>query len=121
MEIYRHLLLHSLRSDVGILGAVDSGGGRATMVVNYTVARRFCQLRHPGTTSGMLCNVSHQLQYGNWQALRLFPQSGLRLLWLLFGPMLIVFCFLVVFPVLRAKGAPIRGTGTSECSRSCGA
>jgi hypothetical protein len=31
MEIYRHLLPHSLRSDVGILGAVDSGGGRATM------------------------------------------------------------------------------------------
>jgi hypothetical protein len=28
------------------------------MVVNYTVARHFCQLRHPGTTSGMLCKSS---------------------------------------------------------------
>jgi hypothetical protein len=28
------------------------------MVVKYTVARRFCQLRHPGTTSGMLCKSS---------------------------------------------------------------
>jgi len=52
------------------------------------------------------CFVSHRLQYGNWQAVRLFPRSKLRLLWLLLGPMLVVFCFLIVSPVLRAKGAP---------------
>lgn len=64
----------------------------------------FASLGTLGPLSG--CFVSHRLQCGNWRAVRLFPQSRLRLLWLLFGPMLIVFCFLVVCPLLRARGAP---------------
>jgi membrane protease YdiL (CAAX protease family) len=60
-----------------------------------------------GTLGPLLgCFVSHRLQSGNWRAVRLFPQPGLRLLWLLFGPMLIIFCFLFISPALGAKGAP---------------
>jgi len=52
------------------------------------------------------CFVAHRLQTGNWRAVRLLPQRNLRLLWLLFGPMVIVFCFLFVFPALRAQSSP---------------
>lgn len=61
----------------------------------------------PGTLGPLLaCYFTHHLQTGNWRAVRFFPRHKLRLLWLLLGPMLVLFCFFVVFPALLSKGIP---------------
>lgn len=54
------------------------------------------------------CFIANRLQTGNWQAIRLFPRQGLRLLWLLFGPLLVLFCFFVVFSALLSNCPPNR-------------
>lgn len=61
----------------------------------------------PGTLGPLLaCYLTHRLQTGNWRAIRFFPRHRLRLLWLLLGPVLVLFCFFVVFPALLSKGTP---------------
>ena len=52
------------------------------------------------------CYVSHRLCDGNWRAVRLLPGHRSQWLWLLLGPLLIVFCFFVVFPGLISEGQP---------------
>ena len=52
------------------------------------------------------CYISHRLQTGNWRVVRLLPRSRLQLIWLLLGPILVLFCFFLVFPALISKGGP---------------
>lgn len=52
------------------------------------------------------CYLTHRLQTGNWRAVRFLPRDALRLLWLTIAPLLILFCFFVVFPALISKGGP---------------
>jgi membrane protease YdiL (CAAX protease family) len=52
------------------------------------------------------CYLTHRLQTGNWRAIRFFPPRRLRLLWLILGPLLVLFCFFIVFPALLTKGGP---------------
>lgn len=50
--------------------------------------------------------ITHRLETGNWRAAKFIPRQKLRLFWLLGGPILILFCFFVVFPALISKGSP---------------
>lgn len=60
-----------------------------------------------GTLGPLLaCYLTHRLQMGNWRAVRLFPREVFRLLWLVLAPLLVLFCFFVVFPALISKGGP---------------
>lgn len=60
-----------------------------------------------GTLGPLLaCYFAHRTQTGKWRAVRLFPRNKLRLLWLLFGPILVLFTLFVVFPVLISSGTP---------------
>lgn len=52
------------------------------------------------------CYITHRLQTGNWRAVRFFPQYKWRLLWLAVGPMLVLFCFFIVFPAAISSGMP---------------
>jgi membrane protease YdiL (CAAX protease family) len=52
------------------------------------------------------CYLAHRLCDGNWRAVRLLPGHRSQWLWLLLGPLLIVFCFFVVFPGLISEGEP---------------
>lgn len=52
------------------------------------------------------CFISHRVQTGNWRAVRLFPRSRLQMIWLLLGPLLVLFCFFFVYPALLSKGGP---------------
>jgi membrane protease YdiL (CAAX protease family) len=52
------------------------------------------------------CFISHRVQTGNWRAVRLFPQSSMRFVWLLLGPFLVLFCFFFIFPALISTGGP---------------
>jgi uncharacterized protein len=52
------------------------------------------------------CFISYRVQTGSWQAVRLLPKSRLQRIWLLLGPLLVLFCFFVVFPALLSKGGP---------------
>ena len=54
------------------------------------------------------CFIANRLQTGNWQAIKVFPRQGLRLLWLLLGPLLVLFCFFVVFSALLSNCPPNR-------------
>ena len=60
-----------------------------------------------GTLGPLLaCFVAHRLRYQDWRAVRLLPCHRSQWAWLLLGPLLILFCFFVVFPGLVSKGAP---------------
>jgi uncharacterized protein len=52
------------------------------------------------------CFITHRVFAGNWRAIRLLPRGGLKLGWLIFGPLLVFFCFFFVFPALVSKGGP---------------
>jgi uncharacterized protein len=52
------------------------------------------------------CFVSHRMETGNWRAVRLFPPLDRRSLWLLGGPLAILFCRFFVFAALITKGGP---------------
>jgi membrane protease YdiL (CAAX protease family) len=52
------------------------------------------------------CFVTHRLETGNWQAVRLFPHGKLALLWLILGPVLVLFCVFVIFTALISRGSP---------------
>lgn len=54
----------------------------------------------------MACYVTHRLCTGNWRAVRFFPFRGLRGLWLMLGPMLVISCFFIVLPAMISKGPP---------------
>jgi uncharacterized protein len=54
----------------------------------------------------LACFITHRVCAGNWRAVRLLPRGGLKLGWLLFGPLLVFFCFFFVFPALISKGGP---------------
>lgn len=60
-----------------------------------------------GTIGPLLaCYITHRLQTGNWRAVKFLPRPKLRLMWLLLGPALVLFCFFVVYPALTSAGAP---------------
>jgi membrane protease YdiL (CAAX protease family) len=46
------------------------------------------------------------VQTGNWRAVRLLPQNRPQMIWLLLGPLLVLFCFFVLFPAFLSKGDP---------------
>jgi membrane protease YdiL (CAAX protease family) len=50
------------------------------------------------------CYVAHRLSDGNWRAVQFLPSHALQWLWTVVGPLLIVFCFFVVFPALISAG-----------------
>lgn len=52
------------------------------------------------------CFIGHRVQTGNWRAVRLFPRNWLQMIWLVLGPMLVLFSFFFVFPALFSKGGP---------------
>jgi membrane protease YdiL (CAAX protease family) len=52
------------------------------------------------------CFISHRVQVGNWRAVRLMPQSRLQMVWLLLGPLLVLFGLFFVFPAFISKGDP---------------
>ena len=52
------------------------------------------------------CYVTHRLRTGNWRAVRLFPARGVRVLWLILGPMLVISCFFLLLPAMISKGPP---------------
>ena len=52
------------------------------------------------------CYLVHRLCDGNWRAVQLLPRHALQWVWTVGGPLLIVFCFFVVFPALISDGPP---------------
>jgi membrane protease YdiL (CAAX protease family) len=52
------------------------------------------------------CFVSHRMEAGNWRAVRVFPPLDRRSLWLLGGPLAILFCRFFLFAALITKGGP---------------
>jgi uncharacterized protein len=54
----------------------------------------------------LACFISHRVQAGNWRAVRLMPRSRLQMIWLLLGPLLVLFCLFFVFPAFISKGNP---------------
>jgi membrane protease YdiL (CAAX protease family) len=46
------------------------------------------------------------METGNWRAVRVFPPLGWRSLWLLGGPLAILFCRFFLFAALITKGGP---------------
>jgi membrane protease YdiL (CAAX protease family) len=54
----------------------------------------------------MACYVTHRLCAGNWRAVRFLPFRGIKGLWLVLGPMLVIACFFIVLPAMISKGPP---------------
>ena len=52
------------------------------------------------------CFIAHRLETGNWRAVRLFPRSPLRWLWLVIGPLLVLVSFFLIFPAFISEGSP---------------
>jgi uncharacterized protein len=52
------------------------------------------------------CFIAHRWESGNWRAVRLWPRTPLRWVWLVVGPFLVLFSFFVIFPALISKGSP---------------
>jgi membrane protease YdiL (CAAX protease family) len=52
------------------------------------------------------CYIAHRVQTGNWQAVHLLPQFGRKLVWLIAGPLLILFAWFAIFPAIISKGSP---------------
>jgi membrane protease YdiL (CAAX protease family) len=60
-----------------------------------------------GTLGPLLaCFISHRVQTADWQAVRLLPRSRLQMIWLIAGPLLVFFCFFLLFPAFISKGNP---------------
>jgi membrane protease YdiL (CAAX protease family) len=54
----------------------------------------------------LACFICHRLQTGDWRAVRLLPRNRPQMIWLLFGPLLVLFCLFVLFPAFISKGDP---------------
>ncbi len=54
----------------------------------------------------LACFLCHRLETGNWRAVRLLPQNRWQMIWLLLGPLFVLFCFFVLFPALLSQGNP---------------
>jgi membrane protease YdiL (CAAX protease family) len=52
------------------------------------------------------CFITHHSESGNWKAVRLLPRLPGQWIWLLFGPLLILIPYFLVFPALISKGNP---------------
>jgi uncharacterized protein len=52
------------------------------------------------------CFLVHRVESGNWRAVRLLPRTPLQWLWVLFGPLLVLISFFVIFPALVSEGSP---------------
>ena len=52
------------------------------------------------------CYIAHRVQTGNWRAVRLLPPPGRKTLWLIAGPLLVLFVWFAVFPAIISKGSP---------------
>jgi uncharacterized protein len=60
-----------------------------------------------GTLGPLLgCFICHRMEAGNWRAVRLLPRNRPRMIWLLLGPLLVLFCLFVLFPAFISKGDP---------------
>ena len=60
-----------------------------------------------GTLGPLLaCYAAHRINAGNWRAVRLLSLRRLDWLWLFLGPMLVLLCFFIVFPLMISQGAP---------------
>jgi membrane protease YdiL (CAAX protease family) len=57
-----------------------------------------------GPTLG--CLIVHRRETGNWRAVHLLPSAARRWLWILLGPLMILFCGFVLFPALISSGSP---------------
>ena len=54
----------------------------------------------------LACFITFRIETGHWRAVRLLPPTRSQLLWLLFGPLVVLICFFFVFPLLISKGSP---------------
>ena len=52
------------------------------------------------------CYLAGRICDGNWRVVRILPPRGSRWAWLVLAPLLILFCFFVVFPSLVSQGPP---------------
>lgn len=52
------------------------------------------------------CFITHRRQTGNWRAVHVFPRRPRLWVWLLLGPLLVLFCRCFVFGALITKGGP---------------
>ena len=52
------------------------------------------------------CFIAHRVETGNWTAINLLPATKGRWIWVLLGPLLILFCNFVIFPVFVSSGSP---------------
>jgi membrane protease YdiL (CAAX protease family) len=52
------------------------------------------------------CFICHRMQAGNWRAVHLLPRNRPQMIWLLLGPLLVLFCLFVLFPAFISKGDP---------------
>lgn len=52
------------------------------------------------------CFITHRVETGNWNAIRLLPVSRERWGWVLLGPLLVLLCTFVVFPAFISSGSP---------------
>jgi len=60
-----------------------------------------------GTLGPLLaCFVVHRWDAGNWRAVQLIPPRPFQWIWLLLGPLLIVFARVFVFAALSTEGGP---------------
>jgi membrane protease YdiL (CAAX protease family) len=49
--------------------------------------------------------ITHRVETGSWKAVHLLPR-GWQWIWLVLGPLLVLFCLFFVFPALITKGGP---------------
>ncbi|MDX6463525.1 MAG: protease family protein [Acidobacteriaceae bacterium] len=52
------------------------------------------------------CFITHRIETGNWAAIHLLPGTKGRWIWFLLGPLLVLICNFVVFPVFVSSGSP---------------
>jgi len=54
----------------------------------------------------LACYWVHFRETGTWRAVRFIPNEPQKIVWILLSPMVILFCFFVVFPSLLSSGSP---------------
>lgn len=60
-----------------------------------------------GTLGPLLaCYATHRISAGNWRAVSLLSSRWLDWIWLLLGPILVLLCFFIVFPLMISEGTP---------------
>lgn len=52
------------------------------------------------------CFIAHRIETGNWKAIHLLPATKEGWMWVLLGPLLILLCNFVVYPVFISSGSP---------------